>query len=58
MIITEIQLMNIYILDLITMKIQIVLNAIHSIKVKMEGYAFLVNLDIIIIKKKKHAQNV
>ena len=58
MIITEIQLMNIYILDLITMKIQIVLNAIHSIKVKMEGYAFLVNLDIIIIKKIKHAQNV
>ena len=60
MIITKIKLMNLpyYILALIIMKIQIVINVIHLIKVKMEGYAFLVNSDIIIIMKLKNAQNV
>ena len=60
MIITKIKLMNLpyYILALIIMKIQIVMNVIHLIKVKMEGYAFLVNSDIIIIMKLKNAQNV
>ena len=49
-IIIKIKLMNIshYILVLTIIIIKIVMNVIHLIKVKLEGYAFLVNFDIFI----------